>query len=485
MKGAQLGFTEWALNRCFHVVDVLGLSVLYVLPVQTPDVKDFSSARFDAALELSPYLHDLFGDTKNVGFKRSGSKAVYIRGSRGDLKSIPVACLILDEFEEMNQAKVALAEERLSGQISIKKQFTLSTPRIEGAGIHKRFVMGDQKEYFFKCPGCSRMENISYPESFVRTGDTIHDPNLVNSHYICKKCKKILHQQDKPNWLNHVTSEWVAKYPGRLRSSYFINQLYSNTVSPLEIAVKSILAEFDPVECQEFHNSKLGVTFTPADGRITDEHFENCKANYFMPGIPFSNRRITMGIDVGAYFDYEIDEWEAPAGPYSQELAKGRILDTGSVKDLDDIHKKVLEYRPNKIVIDAQPEHRLSLQFCSEYPGKAFMCYYNEHLKGKNITTNSDGVDDIVKEPIVTVNRTSWLDLSLSRFKTGSLKIPTNLEEKYMQHVKALARVPERDSENNTIYRYREIGPDHRAHARVYSEVALRLTYGGGKVKSI
>lgn len=484
MKGAQLGFTEWALNRCFHVVDVLGLSVLYVLPVQSPDVKDFSSARFDAALELSPYLSQLFGDTKNVGFKRSGAKAVYIRGSRGDLKSIPIACLILDEFEEMNQAKVALAEERLSGQVSTKKQYTLSTPRVEGGGIHKRFMMTDQKEYYFKCPGCSRFENLRYPESFVRTSDELHDEKLKESHYICTQCKKLLVHSEKPSWLS--TSQWVPKFPGRDRSGYFINQLYSTTVSPYEIAVKSILAEFDPVENQEFHNSKLGITFTPKDGRILDEHFEQCKANYLMPAVPFPNRRITMGIDVGSFFDYEIDEWITPSGPYSQERAQGRLLDTDSVRDLSDLHKKIAYYKPNKIVIDAAPEHRLAIQFCSDYPGIAHMCYYNEHLKGKNISTKGDDVEDaITREPIVTVNRTSWLDLALARLKNKSLKVPVNLQEKYKQHLKALARVPERDSENNTIYRYREIGPDHRAHARVYSEIALRLTYGGGKVLSL
>ena len=55
-KGAQLAFTECVLNKAFFNIDVKGVSVLYVLPANTPDASDFSKARFDPALELSPHL---------------------------------------------------------------------------------------------------------------------------------------------------------------------------------------------------------------------------------------------------------------------------------------------------------------------------------------------------------------------------------------------------------------------------------------------
>ena len=117
-KGAQLAFTECVLNKAFFNIDVKGVSVLYVLPANTPDASDFSKARFDPALELSPHLSKLFSHVKNIGHKRAGSANLYIRGSRSrsQLKSIPVGFIILDEVDEMQQANVPLAFERAAGQ---------------------------------------------------------------------------------------------------------------------------------------------------------------------------------------------------------------------------------------------------------------------------------------------------------------------------------------------------------------------------------
>ena len=50
-KAAQMGYTEVALNKTFKAIDIDGESVLYVLPANTPDANDFSTARFDPALE--------------------------------------------------------------------------------------------------------------------------------------------------------------------------------------------------------------------------------------------------------------------------------------------------------------------------------------------------------------------------------------------------------------------------------------------------
>ena len=99
-KAAQLAWTEWALNKTFYNIDIKGNSVLYILPAATPDARDFSTARFDPALELSAHLQSLFDDVKNIHHKRSGNANLYIRGSRvkSQLKSVPVSLIILDEI---------------------------------------------------------------------------------------------------------------------------------------------------------------------------------------------------------------------------------------------------------------------------------------------------------------------------------------------------------------------------------------------------
>jgi Bacteriophage tail assembly protein len=107
MKAAQMGYTEVALNKAFYTIDMLGRSVLYVLPAATPDASDFSTSRFDPALEMSDHINNLFSDVKNIGHKRAGNANLFVRGSRSrsQLKSLPVALAIADELDEMVQGK--------------------------------------------------------------------------------------------------------------------------------------------------------------------------------------------------------------------------------------------------------------------------------------------------------------------------------------------------------------------------------------------
>ncbi len=504
MKGAQVAFTEWALNRALHAIDIKGWDVLYVLPSQNPDAKDFSARRFDGAVSLSPHLENLFSDTKNIGLKRAGSRAVYIRGSRSksQLKSIPVNLIILDELEEMSKENIRLVEERQAGQRE-KVRLTLSTPRAHGSGIHERYMRTDQKEFFFPCPSCKRHITLEWGDgpghancSFVRTGESFEDPNLAKSHFICTSCKAILpHADANGDSLKYTylgAGFWVAKYPDRLLSGYAINQLYSSTVKPVELAQKSLLAEIDIVEAQEFYNSSIGIPHEPKDGRVTDEHLNACilaGGGYTFPQAAKSASVVTMGIDVGfPQCHYVVEEWIQRGQAFRQETAVGRLLDCGTVRSFDDLHARIASFRPNKIVIDAQPERRLSLQFAHQYPGRAFTCFYNDSHKGKQISKPKNDEEAAFDDPIISVDRTSWLDLALGRLKVKTMLLPSNSSPHmvdYRNHCKALVRMPERAHDGSKTFRYKETGPDHFGHARTYSEVALALTYGAGPTQNI
>src|SRR5690606_13092989 len=124
------------------------------------------SARFGPALELSPMLTRAFTQVNNTGLKRAGANSLYVRGSRSRsaLKSIPVALLILDEVEEMDEESLALARERLSGQEEIQL-WEISTPSVPGAGVNSRYEISKKEHFFFPCPMCSRHIQLTYPES--------------------------------------------------------------------------------------------------------------------------------------------------------------------------------------------------------------------------------------------------------------------------------------------------------------------------------
>lgn len=491
-KSAQMGYTETALNLAFYYIDVKAIDVLYVLPSKTPDASDFSASRFDGALDLSLHLEDLFSDVKNVGHKRAGSTNMYVRGSksRSGLKSIPVGLVILDEVDEFDQDNIPLAMERLSGQVE-RKTAMLSTPTIDDRGINRYFVLSTQDHFYFRCPFCSRSTELVFPDCMVITAEGLSDPKLKNSHIICKECKHRLDHATKHEWLG--TGKWVSGYLDRDDRGFYINQLYSSTVSPHEIAQKYLEALRDPAAEQEFWNSKMGLPHVVEGARVTDVDIDRCKENSsYKTTDPSPGGCITMGVDVGKVLHCEIDQWTLPqmySGSVDLNIqAKCRVLTMFKVKEFEELDESMRKYRVLACVIDSQPEHRKAYEFASRFWGHVRLCIYGKGISGKQIVVGRDDHGQVVDEHLVTVDRTSWLDLSLSRFRNkGMLILPIDTTEEYREHIKALVRVYSRDVDGNPVGKYEkgEQKPDHYAHARNYAELALPFATSLNKVQDI
>jgi hypothetical protein len=94
------------------------------------------------------------------------------------------------------------------------------------------------------------------------------------------------------------------------------------------------------------------------------------------------------------------------------------------------------------------------------------ICFYSRGQGGRAINHNED-------ELKVTVDRTSWIDLSLNRFRQKSITIPADVSLEYMEHLVNLVKRFEKDEIGHQEVVYLAIGPDHYAHARTFSEIAL------------
>jgi hypothetical protein len=482
-KSAQVGFSEMALNTVFYKIDVEGENCLYILPAKNPDATDFSASRFDPALELSEHLEGIFSDVKNVGHKRAGNANLYIRGSnsRAGLKSVPSGILIFDEYDEMNQENIPLARERASGQFT-KLEWDISTPTAPDFGIAKAYKQSSQERFFFNCPSCSRFTEFTFPECLIITADKLHDPSIENSHLICKECKnKIVHEM---KWEFLQSGQWIPQVTDRITRGFYINQLYSSTVSPVEIAKKYFEAQIDKTSEQEFWNSKMGMEHLVEGARVDDIEIENCISE-FRKFQSKTNGLITMGVDVGKWFHVEIDEWELGQGNLNLDVninARPRVIWEGKVlnaTDLDDLFKK---YSVRFCVIDAQPERRAAFDFAIRFWGHVKLCFYGRSITGKQIKANMEDNDETIQ-----VDRTSWLDLSLGRFHRGKngILLPIDVSMEYREQIKAPVRRYEKDAQGNYVGRYLEVGPDHFAHARNYAEIALPLSLGLGVSKNM
>lgn len=477
-KAAQMGYTETMLNLALYHIDINGTSVLYVLPSSHPDATNFSADRFGIAVELSPYLKDLFSEVSNVGHKRTGNANLYIRGSRSrsQLKSIATGVVILDEKDEMTAKNVPLAYERTAGQIK-KLIWQISTPSIPGYGINADFEESTQNHFFFRCPHCSRYTELIFPDSFVLVGDSLHDPRLHDSYMQCKECKHPLAHEGKEQYLQD--SHWVPQFRDREWTGWYINQLYSPAIKPYDIAKSTILAESDPGHEQELYNSKMGLPRVVKGAGVTDADIIKCLGEYMSYEAHYGNRVVTAGIDVGKFFHYVIEEWILPpAGSRIVDInasAVCRLLKAGVTTELKVVEDDLINFRTDFAVIDSQPERRLAIEFANRHYGKIRACSYEMGIEGKQI--HLDAI-----EPRLKVDRTSWLDLSLGRFKNQTIMLPIDICEEYKQHIKAQVRIYTPDPFGNMTGRW--VTPDkkhdHWGHARNYSEIALPLATSTG-----
>lgn len=472
-KAAQMGFTEMCLNRCFYCIDIEGKSALYVLPSEG-DASDFSTSRFDPALELSPHLQTMFSDVKNIGHKRAGGCSLFVRGSRSKskLKSLPVAQMFFDEVDEMNQANITLAFERMSGQVE-RQAWMISTPTIEGKGINAYYANSTQEHYFFTCPRCGKLTELIFPECIEITAEDPNDPNIKETYIKCKECNgKIEHEEKRSIFKN---GQWVPEHSNRITRGFHVNQLYSCRLEPWHIAQLWLKAQTNPTDEQEFYNSKMGVTHAVEGAQLTENDIDACIGNFRKVNQAPNNAFTTMGIDVGSWIHYEIDQYYFSEGQATHDinlLTKCKVLKEGKVKTFEELDELMRAFRVIHCVIDHQPDTRKALEFANRFNGRVHLCIYGTGIASKNIRLHAEN------EHKVTVDRTSWLDVSLGRFRNGTISLPVDISQEYKTHLTAPVRIYKRDQNDNPYGMYENTKDDHAAHARNYAEIALQIGAG-------
>lgn len=464
MKAAQMGYTETLLNWIFYSIDILNQSCLYVLPTDD-NASDFSTSRFDPALEMSPHLSGLFSDVKNAKHKRAGSASLFIRGSRAKNKlvSIPVARVAIDELDQMVSEHIPLIFERMSGQID-KQCWMISTPTTPGDGIHFYFADSTRSQFFFKCPHCGKFINFIYPDSIILDGK--------NSHLICKECKKPLKHEEKQIFLKDGV--WVDETSSDIKG-YSINQLYSTTVTPYEIFQVYERSQSNPADEQELYNSKFGLPRIVEGAKIDLNDINACLSSHKSDCEVDRGKLVTLGVDVGKWLHCELDEWSLTGESDIMSSAVPRVIRAFKLSDFEELDNIIIKYSVNGCVIDANPERRKAIEFCNRFYGLAYACFYGRDQKGRDTIFGSD-------LPTVTVDRTSWLDLSLGRFKAKRILLPYDLCMEYKDHVMNSIKIYRKDSNGNPIATYiNGRNPDHYAHARNYAEIAFNIAISSNK----
>lgn len=162
-------------------------------------------------------------------------------GSENNVKSAPVAYLVLDEIDEIDPDIRLAAHERIKGRRQYKIIQT-STPKDEEGGIWEEYLYGDQRKYEMPCPHCNediqftwrqtdKDGNLRYSIAFDEDAklEEGYDFELVAStaHYRCEKCDGKILDAHKHDMIKN--GKWVSKNPNAPKGhhSYHLNSMYA------------------------------------------------------------------------------------------------------------------------------------------------------------------------------------------------------------------------------------------------------------------
>ena len=445
MKAAQLGLTSLGMLRSIHSAIYRGLKgILYLFPSRS-DVIDFSKGRVTPLIEDNPEtIGRWIRDTDAANIKQIRNCFIYFRGmqSRVGLKSIPVDMLVADELDEAPPLMIDMAYERMSHS-EFREVLKLSNPTLPDYGIDKAFQETDQRYWLLKCEKCNHHTCLedTFPECLLETKD-----GVIRA---CEKCKAEL---------DPAIGEWVAKRPIITgKRGYHFSQLFSLYVSPEEM-LHQYRTTTNP---RDFWNLKIGSPYIEAENRLSVEEILALCSN---DGIESSNPGpCYMGVDQGK-------ELHVVIGKRHPDM-DGKLIHIGIYKDWEELDRLIKNFGISRCVVDALPETRNARSFAERHKGRVFLCFYQEHRKGRYAWNE--------KDLTVAADRTESLDASHNEIMNAQIILPKecDLVRELAKHLHNVAKKLEENEETGSKrYVYVKLGPDHFRHAFNYE--AMARSYG-------
>lgn len=486
-KPNQVGASEWLINVALHALDAGAahfgieeekgsLNVGYIFPTWT-QLRDFSKDRIRKITLETEYLAKLLAPIRTGPLRRESdmglyfirSSAWYLRGAHrpdDQLASFPVDILIIDEYDLITARAVVLAEKRLRASPLRMKRY-VSKPTLPNVGIDKLFLESDQQRWEIRCLSCGKWQPPDFWQNVVRVQDDkveFHGRwskrpkgQLLKSafDFVCLDCSCPIDRSGP--------GRWVPQKPDSPLRGYRIPGMVAPFVPLLEV-VKGSLTE-EPDLLLEWYRADLGLPKSPEGGQLSWDDLQGCMQPYQMAR---RARRCTMGVDVGVKLHvrigcYRDGEWQA--------------VWIGEVEEFEHLDELIRRYNVRSTVVDAQPETRLSRDFCKRWPGKAWMAYYNTTDAPKDVFVWHPA-ESGTQAGRVTIARTEGMDRVATGHRERREGLPVNADtiQDFFKHMCAPVRVlVTRTKQDGTQYKvatYLETGPDHYFHSSVYERAA-------------
>jgi hypothetical protein len=459
-KSAQVGMTELAVNHALWAADT-GYAgrgnVLFLMPTQN-QMDDFAQQRFDRAIQESPYLRSRLqpepprrktADSKRL--KQFGNGYIFLRAaeSRRQVASVDADIVILDEYDQMLEGIIDLAEKRLSSSRQPLLR-VLSTPRLPESGINGLYLESDQRRYFLRCDRCGKEQCLTWENNV----------DLERALVVCAGCRVALNTV--------AQGRWIASAPGNERThGYHLSRLYSPWVNiPAMIEASQATT---PWALQEFYNSDLGEPFVLPNGGLNLDELDQCRRSYKLAD--YAGQPTVMGVDVGTQCHVVIREIAPSAG---QDI-KRKLWYAGTVAQFYELDNLVEHFHVVSANIDLRPETRQATAFAQQRNTTTYLTDYDRQEPGHILQLG------IPRR--ISANRTDVMDQVVERFRKQELLLPSDARilggrvkensGEYYREVMAPKRTLEPDRHNNPRAKWVEYSKaDHYFHAEVYCFLA-------------
>jgi hypothetical protein len=475
LKGAQLGFSTWAITRTLWMVLTFPSTAIYTFPTRD-DVSAFTASRINPIITASPYISERIHDVDSVRIKQfsrrpgdptSGVSNIHFNGAQNerDPTSIPADLLVHDEEDRSNPQIIEQFESRLDHS-RFKWKIRLSTPTIPGRGVHKGYMSSDQRVWMVKCPHCNERFEMQFPRNIEpETWEEVEAGR--EARYICHSCKGTISDLDRS------AGQWVIGRPHtQLAHGYKLSQMSAPWVPAWRILQRKAGATYEG----DFWNLVMGEPWESGANVMSREAILDRASDRAMELV---GEGCFMGVDIGKSIDVVIGRWDE---------GRPRTIRIMSVTRWEELDQLMRQYSVMVCVVDALPEERDAKAFQERWNSPGMIRVWRAVYREPSIASASREINWRAKEelnlpnltPVVSIPRDEILSTSSNELLALRVlpKFDGSAEyESYIKHHESSKKVPvwveglekERIKERDE---WVATGADHFFHAATYEMVA-------------
>lgn len=290
VSGTDELLRKWATKRLEPLIDSLSLRDKFIAPVEN----EKSRRTGDTTMQkLFPGGFLEMASAQSPSSQRADSVRILC------LDEVDAAPPMLSTGEGYWDENV---EARTKGWGNRRKILATSTPtEYQTSTIYKRFLMGDQCEYFVPCPMCGKMQ---YLERGSETGSHGLRAEMKNGeidfiYYLCDFCHDAIFEHQKGDMIRGGKWETKTK-PEWLRRSFHINALLSplGMYSWRDFWSDLKKAERTPDGMRVLINHGDGLPFIDSGKRPKAEKLLELRGKYKSGEVPNGVLYLTAAVDV-------------------------------------------------------------------------------------------------------------------------------------------------------------------------------------------